>query len=109
MLKAGKAYHCYCSPEELDSLADVQAEIRLGLGVIDVKDMQVEAPDVVARRIEILARRVKVERIAYLHPDCGLRMLPPPIAFSKLRALVAGRDRFLGTCILRILILFLNQ
>ena len=43
------------SPQELDRLGDVRADIRLGLGVIDVKDLQVEAPDLVARRIEALA------------------------------------------------------
>ena len=84
------------SPQELDRLADVRDDIRLGLGVIDVKDLQVETPDLVARRIEALARRVGAERIAYLHPDCGLRMLPRSAADGKLRALVAGRDRFLG-------------
>ena len=84
------------SPEEVDRLGDVRADIRLGLGVIDVKDLQVETPDRVARRIEALARRVGAERIAYLHPDCGLRMLPRTAADGKLRALVAGRDRFLG-------------
>ncbi|MCY4374162.1 MAG: hypothetical protein OXC31_10355, partial [Spirochaetaceae bacterium] len=84
------------SPEELDRLADVRADIRLGLGVIDVKDLQVETPEQVARRIEALARRLGAERIAYLHPDCGLRVLPRPVADGKLRALVSGRDRFLG-------------
>ena len=84
------------SPQEVDRLGDVRADIRLGLGVIDVKDLQVETPDRVARRIEALARRVGAERIAYLHPDCGLRMLPRTAADGKLRALVAGRDRFLG-------------
>ena len=83
------------SPEELDRLTEVRADIRLGLGVIDVKDLQVETPDQVARRIEALARRVGTERVAYLHPDCGLRMLPRAVADGKLRALVEGRDRFL--------------
>ena len=85
------------SPTELDHLADVKTELRLGLGVIDVKDLQVEEPDMVARRIEALANRFSVDRIAYLHPDCGLRMLPPLVATGKLRSLVAGRDQFLGT------------
>jgi 5-methyltetrahydropteroyltriglutamate--homocysteine methyltransferase len=85
------------SPQELDRLADVRDDIRLGLGVIDVKDLQIEPPELVARRIEALARRVGAERIAYLHPDCGLRMLPRTAADGKLRALVAGRDQFLGT------------
>ena len=84
------------APAEIDRLRGVRADLRLGLGVIDVKDLQVETPDVVARRIEALARTVGAERIAYLHPDCGLRVLPRPVADGKLRALAAGRDRYLG-------------
>ena len=81
---------------ELARLREVGDDLRLGLGVIDVKDLQIETPDQVARRIEALARTVGAERIGYLHPDCGLRMLPRAVADGKLRALVAGRDRFLG-------------
>ena len=81
---------------ELARLREVRDDIRLGLGVIDVKDLQIEPPELVARRIEALARTLGVERIAYLHPDCGLRMLPREVAAGKLRALVAGRDQFLG-------------
>ena len=84
------------SAAELGRLCEVRAEVKLGVGVIDVKDLQIETPDQVARRIEALAQVVGAERIAYLHPDCGLRMLPRPVADAKLRALVAGRDRFLG-------------
>ena len=84
------------APAELERLREVRADLRLGIGVIDVKDLQIETPDLVARRIEALARCVGAERIAYLHPDCGLRMLPRAVADGKLRALVAGRDRFLG-------------
>ena len=82
--------------EELASLRDVRAEIALGIGVIDVKDLQIETPEQIARRIERLAELAGGERIAYVHPDCGLRMLPRPIADAKLRALVAGRDLYLG-------------
>ena len=85
------------SAAELALLREVRDDLRLGLGVIDVKDLQIEPPDLVARRIEALARTVGAERIGYLHPDCGLRVLPRTVADGKLRALVAGRDQFLGT------------
>ena len=81
---------------ELARLREVRDDLRLGLGVIDVKDLQIETPEQVARRIEMLARTVGAERIAYLHPDCGLRVVPRAVADGKLRALVAGRDQFLG-------------
>jgi 5-methyltetrahydropteroyltriglutamate--homocysteine methyltransferase len=62
--------------------------------VIDIKDNEVETPDQVARRIERAACCLSLERIAFVHPDCGLWMLPRNVADGKLRALVAGRDLF---------------
>ena len=81
---------------ETERLQEVDARIRLGLGVIDVKDLQVESPELVARRIETFARMFGESRIAYVHPDCGLQHLPRATADGKLRALVEGRDLFLG-------------
>lgn len=83
-------------PEEVDALRDIDARIKLGVGVIDVKDLQVEEPDVVAKRIQSLADQLGADRIQFVHPDCGLQVLPRPVAEGKLRALVAGRDLFLG-------------
>jgi 5-methyltetrahydropteroyltriglutamate--homocysteine methyltransferase len=82
--------------EELEALREIRPEIRLGIGVIDVKDLQVESPEVVARRIEAIASIVGEERLAYVHPDCGLQNLPRAAADGNLRALVAGRDLFAG-------------
>jgi 5-methyltetrahydropteroyltriglutamate--homocysteine methyltransferase len=75
---------------ELERLRDVDARIALGVGVIDVKDLQIESAEVVAQRIEALAKLVGPERLAYVHPDCGLQVLPRPVADGKLRALVQG-------------------
>jgi 5-methyltetrahydropteroyltriglutamate--homocysteine methyltransferase len=36
------------------------------------------------------------ERVKWVHPDCGFWMLPRSVADRKMRALVEGRDRFLG-------------
>lgn len=82
--------------EELALLAQVKPTMKFGLGVIDVKDLQAESADQVAKRIEILAGYIGAERIAYVNPDCGLRMLPRPVADAKLRALVQGRNLFQG-------------
>lgn len=83
-------------PEELDALRAVRPEIGLGIGVIDVKDLAVETADQVAARLERAAAVLGADRLRYAHPDCGLWMLPRSVADAKLRALVAGRDRFLG-------------
>lgn len=82
--------------EELGCLRDLP-QLRLGIGVIDIKDTQIESAEVVAHRIEAAARAVGgAERIAYVHPDCGFWMLPRSVSDGKIRAVVAGRDRFLG-------------
>jgi 5-methyltetrahydropteroyltriglutamate--homocysteine methyltransferase len=81
---------------ELEVLREVKAELGLGIGVIDVKDNEVETPDQVARRIERAARCLGRGRVVFVHPDCGLWMLPRGVADAKLRALVAGRDLFDG-------------
>ena len=84
------------SAEELARLADVDARKAFGVGVIDVKDLQVETSEVVAGRLEALAKIVGAGRIAYANPDCGLQHLPRDAATGKLRALVKGRDLYMG-------------
>jgi 5-methyltetrahydropteroyltriglutamate--homocysteine methyltransferase len=81
---------------ELAMLRDVKKSLGLGIGVIDIKDNEVETPETVARRISRVADEVGAERIQYVHPDCGFWMLPRTVADAKMRALVAGRDLFIG-------------
>jgi 5-methyltetrahydropteroyltriglutamate--homocysteine methyltransferase len=81
---------------ELSMLKDVKRELGLGIGVIDIKDNEVETPETVARRIEKASLAVGIERIQYVHPDCGFWMLPRNVADGKMRALVAGRNLFEG-------------
>jgi 5-methyltetrahydropteroyltriglutamate--homocysteine methyltransferase len=83
-------------PHEANVLKDVDHRIALGLGVIDIKDNEVETPERVARRIEHAANVLGADRIAYVHPDCGFWMLPRPVADAKMRSLVKGRDLYLG-------------
>lgn len=82
--------------EEIVALKEITPPVMLGIGVIDVKDLQIETPEQVARRIETLSELVGPGRIGWVHPDCGLRMLPRAVADGKLRALVVGRDLFWG-------------
>jgi 5-methyltetrahydropteroyltriglutamate--homocysteine methyltransferase len=81
---------------ELSMLTDVDRKIGLGIGVIDIKDVEVETAEIVANRIENAATILGVDRIRYIHPDCGFWMLQRSVADAKMRALVAGRDLFLG-------------
>jgi 5-methyltetrahydropteroyltriglutamate--homocysteine methyltransferase len=77
---------------ELDVLKEVKPSIGLGIGVIDIKDNEVETPEEVARRIETAVKVLGAERIHYVHPDCGFWMLPRSVAEAKVVALVKGRD-----------------
>ena len=74
----------------------MKPSISLGLGVIDIKDNEVESADEVAQRIERAVQALGLERIRWVHPDCGFWMLQRSVADRKMRALAAGRDVFLG-------------
>ena len=84
------------SSRELPHLKEIDAKIRFGLGVIDIKSNVVESAEDVARRIEKAANVLGVERIACVNPDCGFWMLKRSVADRKIRALVEGRDLFEG-------------
>jgi len=59
------------------------------LGVIDLADMKVETPEIVAARIRRALDHVPAERIV-VAPDCGMKYLPRPIAFAKMQAMADG-------------------
>jgi 5-methyltetrahydropteroyltriglutamate--homocysteine methyltransferase len=59
------------------------------LGVLDLSDMTVETPAIVADRIRRALPYVDANRIV-VAPDCGLKYLPRDIAFEKMRAMVEG-------------------
>ncbi len=59
------------------------------LGALDLGDGDVERPETVAERIRGALRHVPAERLT-IAPDCGMKYLPRPTAFAKLRAMVEG-------------------
>jgi 5-methyltetrahydropteroyltriglutamate--homocysteine methyltransferase len=59
------------------------------LGVLDLSDMSVETPEIVAARIRRALPHVSAERIV-VAPDCGLKYLPREVAFGKMQAMSAG-------------------
>jgi 5-methyltetrahydropteroyltriglutamate--homocysteine methyltransferase len=81
---------------ELEYLEALDPRIGVGLGVVDIKDLQVEAPEEIARRLEHAGRVLGPGRVTYANPDCGMWMLPRSVADAKLAALTRGRDLFLG-------------
>lgn len=82
--------------EELVVFRDLRPEIGMGLGVVDIKSTEVESADAVAKAIERAEQVIGRGRVTYVHPDCGFWMLKRPIADAKIRALVEGRDLYLG-------------
>ena len=70
--------------------------IKMGLGVVDIKRTDIESADAIAKKLDHAASILGDGRIKYIHPDCGLWMLPRNVADGKIRALVAGRDLFEG-------------
>ncbi len=82
--------------DELDAFKELKPETKLGVGVVDIKDNEVEPTDVIAGRIEKAVNVLGIDRIKWVHPDCGFWMLPRSVADRKMAALVAGRDQFLG-------------
>ena len=81
---------------ELDAFKELRPETKLGVGVVDIKDNEVESADVIAKRIENAVNVLGMERIKWVHPDCGFWMLPRSVADRKMAVLVAGRDAYLG-------------
>jgi 5-methyltetrahydropteroyltriglutamate--homocysteine methyltransferase len=81
---------------ELEFFKELRPEIGIGLGVVDIKNTVVETPELIAKRLEHAAQVLGVNRIRYIHPDCGFWMLKRSIADAKIRALTLGRDLFEG-------------
>jgi 5-methyltetrahydropteroyltriglutamate--homocysteine methyltransferase len=75
--------------EDLDLFREFKPPFELGVGVIDIKDQEVETPDMVADHIRQALEVMPAERIAVL-TDCGCFHLPRDVAFAKLKAMVEG-------------------
>ena len=82
--------------KELEEIREIDPKIGLGIGVVDIKDNEVESPDLIAQRIEQIVKTCGEGRLQYIHPDCGFWMLQRNVADRKMRALVLGRDKYLG-------------
>ena len=82
--------------DELSVFNDLDRKIRLGIGLLDIKDNEVETPELVASRIETIVNVLGEGRLQYVHPDCGFWMLQRSVVDRKMQAMVAGRDLFEG-------------
>jgi 5-methyltetrahydropteroyltriglutamate--homocysteine methyltransferase len=86
---------CRCrqvSIETAQSHLDTRVLRELGgkqvlVGCLDLNDMQVETPQVVADRIRRALEHIKPEQVV-LAPDCGMKYLPRDVAQGKLASMV---------------------
>jgi 5-methyltetrahydropteroyltriglutamate--homocysteine methyltransferase len=62
---------------------------KIILGVIDLDDLKVENPQIVAGRIRRALPYARAEDII-VAPDCGMKYLPRDVAFGKMKAMVEG-------------------
>jgi 5-methyltetrahydropteroyltriglutamate--homocysteine methyltransferase len=59
------------------------------LGVIDLSDMRVETPELVASRIRRALPFADARNIIVC-TDCGMKYLPRDVAYGKMKAMVEG-------------------
>jgi 5-methyltetrahydropteroyltriglutamate--homocysteine methyltransferase len=74
------------APHLADRLAAEELPGTVGLGLVDARDLRLESPDSLARRLEPIARRQGDERLL-LHPNTSLEYLPSDGAVRKLALL----------------------
>jgi 5-methyltetrahydropteroyltriglutamate--homocysteine methyltransferase len=75
--------------EDLDLFKQYPSKFEVGVGVIDVKNQDVETPDLVAQHLRRALEVLPAERI-WVMPDCGCFHLSRDVAFAKLQAMVEG-------------------
>ena len=73
---------------DLDVLKELPSKTII-LGVIDLADMNVETPQIVADRIRRALGHVPADRLV-VAPDCGMKYLPRAVAFGKMKAMAEG-------------------
>jgi len=59
------------------------------LGVLDLADPTAESPGLVADRIRAALKYLPADKLVPA-PDCGMKYMPRPLAFAKLKALADG-------------------
>ena len=70
---------------------------KILLGVIDLDDLTVETPEMVAARIRRALPYTRAENII-VAPDCGMKYLPREVAFGKMKAMVEGAKLMRAEC-----------
>ncbi|MAL01869.1 MAG: 5-methyltetrahydropteroyltriglutamate--homocysteine methyltransferase [Alcaligenaceae bacterium] len=64
---------------------------QIMVGCLDLSDMTVETPELVAERVRKALKHIKPEQVI-LAPDCGMKYLPREVADGKLQAMVKAAE-----------------
>lgn len=76
-------------PANFDLLDGFPTEKKLGLGIVDARNVRMETVEQISRVVTDVASRVSLDRI-HLTPSCGLDYLPRETAKAKLRRMAEG-------------------
>ena len=74
---------------DVDLLKALPEDKDVQIGVLDIRTMQIESPELVADRIRKVINVIAPERVT-LSTDCGMKPLPRLVAKMKLKALADG-------------------
>jgi len=74
---------------DVNALEGLPKDKSVAVGVIDVRSLEIEAPEQVAQRIRRVLEIVPPEQVT-LTTDCGMKQLPRYCAANKLKSLVSG-------------------
>jgi methionine synthase II (cobalamin-independent) len=74
---------------DVDLLKALPEDKDVQIGVLDIRTMQIESPELVAERIRKVINVISPERVT-LSTDCGMKPLPRLVAKMKLKALADG-------------------
>lgn len=89
--------HCTCDQISIETAqsnldTSVLEELRgktIMVGVLDLSDMTVETPGIIADRIRRALPHVSADKVV-VAPDCGLKYLPRDVAYGKMKAMAEG-------------------
>jgi 5-methyltetrahydropteroyltriglutamate--homocysteine methyltransferase len=73
----------------VEFLANLPEDKSLQVGVLDIRSMMIESPQMVADRARKVLEHVPADRVT-LSTDCGMKPLPRTVARMKLKSLVDG-------------------
>lgn len=91
----GVSFDLVEAPRTAEALAAETFPGRVGLGLIDARDLRLEAPEALAARIAPIARRQGGDRLL-LHPTTSLEYLPSDGAVNKLGLLARTKRALEG-------------